>query len=91
MGYWEPEGYYKLGEGEYNGISAADVLDRMREVAQVSTLSELASCLGVRLALLTDTKRRNIMPVRWVQLLSKSCSSHSFQGASWILTGRSRL
>lgn len=84
MAYWEPEGYYQLGEGRFVDISAENVLTRMREITQTHTLSDLALCLGTRLALLTDAKRRNIIPIGWVQSLAHQFSCDTF----WILTGQ---
>ena len=69
MSYWEPEGYHQLGEGEYANITAGDVLTRMQEKAGVSSLAVLAEWLGVKQSLLTDAKRRNIIPVRWLQAM----------------------
>lgn len=77
--YWEPEGYYQLGEGEYSQTSAEDVLSRMCQGTGISTLTELATHLGVRLSWLSDAKRRNILPIRWLQGMSDPV---------WILTGK---
>lgn len=81
MAYWEAEGFYRLREGEYTHITADDVLGRMLEVTGLSSLSALAERLGVQLPLLTDARRRNIIPVRWLQNLPH---------AGWILKGKGK-
>ena len=47
MTYWEPEGFHLLGEG----ISAKEVLNRMREATGTTSQRELADWLGVRQSL----------------------------------------
>lgn len=81
MAYWEPEGYHQMGEGEYAHITAGDVLARMLETAGLSSLAALAEWLGVRQALLTDAKRRNIVPIRWLQAMPH---------AHWVLSGKEK-
>ena len=75
---------YQLGQGEYAGITAAAVFERMFEATGTTTLVELAQWLGVRQALLSDAKRSGRLPVAWIQLLVNKLPSYS---QSWILTG----
>ena len=46
MAYWEPEGYHQLGQGEYAGITAEEVLERMKEATGTTTMLELANWLA---------------------------------------------
>ena len=85
MTYWEPEGFHQLGEGNYTGISARDVLNRMREATGTASQRELADWLGVRQSLLSDAQRRDFIPIRWLQLLIEKQIRHN---SVWILTGQ---
>ena len=67
--YCEPEGYYLLGQGEYAGISAAAALTRFKVATGIQSEAELAGWLGVRQSQISDVKRRNIFPAKWLYLL----------------------
>lgn len=83
--YWEPDGFYQLGTGDYAGVSAADVLKRMYEVTKTGCMLELANWLGVRQSCLSDAKRRNIIPIAWVRALAlKGVDCNP----DWVLTGQ---
>ena len=82
--YWEPEGYYQLGEDPYEGVAAIEVLERMMEVTGSADLAELARWLGVGDATLADMRRRNIVPIRWVLLLALQQKNYN---PHWVLTG----
>lgn len=85
MTYWEPEGYHQLGEGEYAEISAKDVFSRMREATSTTNQEELADWLEMRQSALSDAARRNIIPIRWLQLLVQK---HVAYTPFWVLTGQ---
>lgn len=85
MKYWEPEGFHRLNAEEYGGTNAADVLERMKEATSTSSLKEPAIWLGIRMSWLADAKRRNIIPIRWLQIL---VLKHSDYAPMWVLTGR---
>lgn len=44
--------------------------DRICEALKVSTQLELADALGIRQAIISDAKRRNILPGGWLYKLS---------------------
>ena len=85
--YWKPKGYHQLGQGEYVEITADDVLERFKEATGTKNMFELAEWLGVRTALICDVKRRNIMPVAWLQLLAVKRSEYNLV---WLLTGQGK-
>ncbi len=82
--YWEPEGFYQLGEGEYASASMRAVLERLKEATGVSTISGLAKWLGVREAWISDAMRRNILPVAWMQTFAAKKTEY---GPEWLLAG----
>ncbi|MCL1939376.1 MAG: helix-turn-helix domain containing protein [Desulfovibrionaceae bacterium] len=67
--YCELEGYYILGQEEYEGITADAVLARFKVATGTKAQVELARWLGVRQALISDVQRRNIFPIKWLSLL----------------------
>lgn len=83
--YWEPEGYHQLGKGEFAGIATKDVLSRMGEATRIANQEKLAEWLGMRQAELSDAKRRNTLPIRWLHLLLQK---HINYNPLWVLTGQ---
>lgn len=84
-GYCEPEGCYLLGQGEYEGITVDAVLARFKAATGAKTRIELADWLGVRQSLVSDVRRRNIFPARWLRLLLER---QTYCNPVWVLTGR---
>ena len=85
MAYWEPEGYHQMGQGEYAGITAKDVLKRIKEATGTSTMLELANWLNARQSWLSDAERRNIIPVAWLRALVLKKSDYN---PVWVITGQ---
>ena len=85
MAYWEPEGYHQMGQGEYAGITAKEVLERMKEATGTSTMLELATWLGARQSWLSDAERQNIVPVAWLRALVLKQSDYN---PVWVITGQ---
>jgi hypothetical protein len=78
-------GFHQMDEGEYAGISAADVIKRMKHATRCTNLYELAIHLKTSHADIRDEKRRNIIPVVWVREL---ISTHGETSPIWLLTGK---
>ena len=78
-------GFYQMGKDEYAGISAADVIKRMKEITRCANLYELAIRLKASHADIRDAKRRNIIPVAWLRELMQS---HGETSPAWLMTGR---
>jgi len=74
-----------MGQGEYSNISAEDVLERMKEATSTHSMLELASWLDVRQSLLSDAKRRNIIPVAWLRALILNKTDYN---PVWVMTGQ---
>lgn len=85
MAYWEPEGFHQLGEDDYEGISAREVLKRMQEATGTTSQKDLADWLEVPQSQLSDVQRRDIIPIRWMRLLIVKQIEYN---PMWILTGR---
>ena len=83
MAYWQPEGYHQMGLGKYFGISAEDVLERMKEATGTQSMLELANLLDARQSWLSDAKRRNIIPVAWLRALVLKKSDYN---TVWVMT-----
>ena len=77
-------GFHQMGEGEYAGSSAADVIKRMKQAAHCTNMYELAIHLKTRYSHMADAKRRNIMPIVWLREFVKKYSETS---PRWLLTG----
>lgn len=84
MTYWEPEGFHRLEEGGLSEKSVDAVFRRMRQATGTSSQMDLAGWLCVRQACLSDARRRNIMPARWLRLVELETG----YPASWLLTGQ---
>lgn len=82
--YCEPEGYFQLGQGKYMGITIDAVLTRFRTATRTRAEVELAGWLGVRQSLISDVKRRNIFPAKWLYLLLEKRTHYN---PVWVLTG----
>lgn len=85
--YCEPEGYYLLGQGEYVGITADAVLTRFKTATGTRAEVQLAGWLGVRQSQISDVKRRNIFPAKWLYLLLKKRTHYN---PVWVLTGKEK-
>ena len=85
MCYWEPEGFHQLGVGQFIGVTIGEVMRRMYEAPDTLNQLELANWLGIRQSWLSDAKRRNIVPLYWLQLL---VMNHSGFSPIWVLTGK---
>lgn len=83
--YCEPEGYYSLGQGRYAEISADSVLTRLSAATGTKTQMELAEWLCVSQSQISDVKRRNIIPAKWLYLLLER---RTWYNPVWGLTGR---
>ena len=83
--YWEPEGYYQLGEGDYTEITAREVLQRLNAATGTQGQLALANWLGARQSSLSDAIRRNIIPASWLQLLLIKQTGYN---PVWVLTGK---
>ena len=82
--YCEPEGYYLLGQGQYVGITADAVLTRFKVATGIKSEVELSCWLGVRQSQISDVKRRNIFPAKWLYLLLEKRTHYN---PVWVLTG----
>ena len=58
-------------------------LSRLVEAAGCRSQMELAAFLGIRQALVSDAKRRGIIPAEWLNILERSRGIRP----EWILTG----
>ncbi len=79
------DGYHLLGQGDYEGITFEDVLQRMYAATGTNGQMELADWLGIRQAFISDARRRNRMPVAWLRELVKrkvNCTPE------WVITGK---
>lgn len=85
MDYYESEGFHQMGQGEYAGISAADVIKRMKQATRCTNLYELALHLKTSHKEIRDAKRRNIIPVMWLRVLVQS---HGETSPNWLMTGK---
>lgn len=85
MAYWEPEGFHRLGEGDYEGITAKEVLSRFQEATGTTSQKDLADWLEVPQSQLSDVQRRDIIPIRWMWLMIEKQVKHN---PVWILTGQ---
>ncbi len=83
--YCEPEGYYLLGYGKYAEISADAVLARLLAATGTKTQMELSEWLGVSQSQISDVKRRNIIPAKWLYLLLERLTWYN---PVWVLTGK---
>ena len=83
--YCEPEGYYSLGQGEYAEITADAVLARLKIATSTKTEVELAGWLDVQQSQISDVKRRNIFPAKWLYLLLRRRTCYN---PVWVLTGK---
>ena len=83
--YCEPEGYYSLGHGKYAEISADAVLARLLAATDTKTQIELSEWLGVSQSQISDVKRRNIIPAKWLYLLLER---RTWYNPVWVLTGK---
>lgn len=83
--YCGPLGFHQMGEGDYVGISAAEVVERMKMVTHSTNLYELAIHLKTSHKYIRDAKRRNIIPLVWIREL---ITSHGETSPAWIMTGR---
>ena len=63
--YCGPFGFHQMGEGEYAGASAVDVIERMKKATHCTNLYELAIHLKTTHMHLRDAKRRNKIPEVW--------------------------
>lgn len=78
-------GFHQMGEGEYVGSSATDVVKRMKQATRCTNLYELAIHLKTSHADIRDAKRRNIIPVIWLREL---VTTHGETSPVWLLTGK---
>lgn len=78
-------GFHQMGQGEYVGILAADVVGRMKQATSRTNLDELAIHLKTCHAAIRDAQRRNIIPVVWLRELMRT---HGETSPVWLLTGR---
>lgn len=78
-------GFHQMGEGEYVGISAADVVKRMKQATCCTNLYELAIHLKTSHVDIRDAKRRNIIPIVWLRELMRT---HVETSPVWLLTGQ---
>lgn len=85
MAYWQPEGYHQMGQGEYSGISAEEVLERMKRAAGTKSMLELSTWLNVRQSWLSDARRRNIIPAAWLRALILKKSEYN---PVWVISGQ---
>lgn len=83
--YCEPEGYYQLGQGEYAEITADAVLARLMVATNTKTHMALSDWLGVSQSQISDVKRRNIFPAKWLYLLLERRTRYN---PVWVLTGK---
>lgn len=83
--YCGPFGFHQMGEGEYAGASAAEVIERMKKVTHCTNLYELAIHLKTSYIHIRDAERRNIIPVAWLRELIQS---HGETSPIWLMTGR---
>ena len=81
---YEPESYYLFGQGQYAGITAADVLTRFKTAAGLQSEVKLAGWLAVGQSQISDAKRRNIFPAKWLYLLLEKRTHYN---PVWVLTG----
>ncbi|WP_298030891.1 helix-turn-helix domain-containing protein [uncultured Desulfovibrio sp.] len=58
-------------------------LDRLLEAAECRSQIELANLLGTRQSLISDAKRRGIIPVDWLAFLQRTKGVRP----EWILSG----
>lgn len=82
--YCEPEGHYVLGRGKYARINAKAVLIRLTTATGARSELDLAGWLGVRRSRISDVKRRNIFPAKWLYLLLERRTHYN---PVWVLTG----
>jgi len=54
--------FYILGEGEFKDVKFDDFLKKMKILTNTSNSEELAKWLGVRRSIISDARRRNIIP-----------------------------
>jgi len=78
-------GFHEMGVGEFAGITAADVLERLEEATGTRNLPELAIWLRVSESYLVDTTRKDLIPVSWMRRLVLSGSDYN---PVWVLTGQ---
>ena len=78
-------GFHQMGEDKYVGISATDVIKRMKKATHCSNLYELAIHLKASHADIRDAKCRNIIPIVWLRELVQS---HEETSPIWIITGQ---
>lgn len=83
--YCSEWGFHQMGQGEYAGITANEVLKRMNEATGTHTMLELANWLEARQSWLSDAKRRNIIPVAWLRTLVLKKSDYN---PVWVMTGQ---
>lgn len=67
MAYWEPDGFIQLGKGDYVEVTTDEVFQKIREATGIQDFFTLADFLDARAAFLSDAKRRNIIPVAWLE------------------------
>ena len=82
--YCGPFGFHQMGKGGYAGISAEDVIKRMKKATHCTNLYELAIHLKTSHMDIRDAKRRNIIPLVWLRELVQS---HGETSPIWIMTG----
>jgi len=78
-------GFHEMGVGEFAGVTAADVLERMQEATGTKSLSELAGWLGVNESCLAEVTRKGLIPILWMRELVLRDSDYN---PAWVLTGR---
>ena len=86
--YCGPEGYYSLGQGKYEGITIDAVLYRFKVATGTKTQIGIAEWLDVKQSLVSDVRRRNIFPAKWLYLLLEK---QTFYNPVWVLTGRGEV
>ena len=79
------DAYHCLGEGEYEGVSFDDVLQRLFIATGTRNQADFAAWLGIRQSFVSDAKRRNRTPVTWLRELVLKDVKHS---PAWVMSGK---
>mgnify|MGYP000203789864 CR=1 FL=1 len=81
MTYWEPEGFYQLGEGKHVRIIAGEVRPKRVTMQDSTHYQTWWTGLEGGLWLLTDARHRSNVPGAWLQAVLNPAWTLANQGS----------